>query len=185
MITFKGKYLHTMSIPKIKDNIGAQRKVAFVELLPGSEEDINTMTQISKEWGWIDSFANNIRMSMLREILQPNLQLVNTKRFFALTTQEDKFDKLDYLQILGVAELENASNEQKNINYLQVNPDHAYGSAQAEYKNIGKSLLKGILNIHQDGVEFVLNSVSSSCEFYEKLGFNNTTGTRIYRLIKR
>ncbi len=140
-------------------------EVSFVRLDTQSIRDINLLKKLKKMWPL--TFVSNICKDVS---LYSNLFTV-----YALTTQQDNFEKLSPNKILGLAEITNEQNE-ISLEYLQTHPKYEYDEnvKERKFKKIGNTMLDCIKNL-EHVKKIYTNSLFSIIPFYEKNGFKPDT----------
>ena len=134
MISFKANFISSAQINRISTNTPV--KASFVELSPFCDEDIKSIQEISKNWEADRSFASNIK----HNIQDCNwIGYSNCRRFFALTLQRDKFEKLDPDEVLGLTQIIEGGSDRIKIKYLQTDPINKYQASDREFSGIGTS----------------------------------------------
>ena len=126
-VTFKANYVTQWQVlvkPTNKNDKPEYVSASFVELDPENENDLDTMYNLNLHWGFLETYAYQILDSMER--IHKNLMRYNeNSKFYALTLQHDKFEKLEPKKILAVTELtEDKDKNSISINYLQVDPNN-------------------------------------------------------------
>ena len=101
MITFQANYLNSASIKRINTYKPSIKKVAFVEINPNNPSDVLALHKAAIKWDKTggEGFAYDICEAVNKG--KPD-------RFFALTTQHDRFDNLNFKQILSLAPVKSA-----------------------------------------------------------------------------
>ena len=173
MISFKANLVSRTTVQKLDSNNNPLfHNVAFVELQPVSLRDKKTLDELARLWcGTEDSFASSIREDFKDVYKQGN----PNKRFFALTEQSGKFEKLDTLYILGLMEITQHTFKKFWIDYLQVAPDFCYSVKDRRMQHIGKSMIESLKKLLPDK-NLYLDPVSTAKKFYEKQGFSFING---------
>ena len=172
-ISFKANYLFPTNIKK--NNTDYQ--VSFVELNPTSENDMKALSSIALYWDNHTSFAADIFETFKHHYITYNLS--PDERYFALTSQKNKFEKLAPSEILGVAQI-NKSNRLLSLDFLQVDPEYKGIIFDSPYRRIGTALLNSIKKLYPRR-DIILKPVESSIEFYKKNGFKTLDRKMIYK----
>ena len=170
-ISFKASYIQPGYIPiKTLDQKKEPKTIegAFVELSPYSENDLDTMCDLNEHWGFLETYAFQIYDSMER-INNKLLNYSENSKFYALTLQEDSFEKLDPKKILGITEVVE-HDDKITINFLQVDPENKRNAPLAKYLHIGSRVIDSIKNIYEKTV-IDLKSTKSARKFYTAVGF--------------
>ena len=184
MITFRAKYLSTHTIQRLNknddyDNVSA----AFVQLSPHNKHDLRTIQNVQGLWGGSNSYALSIAQSATREANEiPD----DRNKYYAITRQKSKYEKLNPYEILGLAKVTQRADAKHEIDYLQVEPTCEAFSFIREYKNLGTAMLNGIKKSAK-GLDIILHSVPGAINFYLKNGFEFTENhwELIYHAAKR
>lgn len=178
-ISFKGAFINPVNIKKIDGNQYKDFQASFVELNPKDRADIDMLNKIQMTWR--GDFTETIFNSAFCSSFIDN----DKKKFYALTSQQDSFDKLDAKKVLGVVEL----NKLKHINrieFLQVNPNYIVGKPKSWigklfsstrnkeqslplFKRVGSAILDSLKKITDKPLDLL--SVENATGFYRKNGF--------------
>lgn len=144
-------------------------KASFIELELENENDLKALANINHYWAERDQYATNIYTTALE--LRANKNLQNFTKIFAITEQNDKFEKLNDEKILGLAEVSTRKPKEYYISYIQVNPQNVF-SISPEFKRVGTRILDSIKAFANK----ILLSPSSknTAIFYTKNGFKPT-----------
>ena len=136
-------------------------QVSFVELLHGDVGDKKVLKKITRKWK-APNFANLIYDKFKK---RPDY------RTFALTTQNDNFEKLDDAKILGLEQISTESGV--SIEYLQTMPYTKYPQKDREYKKVGSRM------VHCLKKEYYYNKIGANALwsvidfYYKKHGFDH------------
>ena len=180
MISFKARLVNQTTVRKIiPTGIDKTCGASLIQLDSACIKDLELMERVSNEWGYLDTYAYDVKSTMSKEFYLPKYRNSSQKEFYALTLQERGFNNPEYEKILGVMQVDKANMNKLNLDFIQVNPRHQFGCANAEYKNIGKSMIFSLLLLTQAKF-FALNSVGKNSAFYEKLGFKKILNTTRY-----
>ena len=165
MITFQANYLNSASIKRINTYKPSIKKVAFVEINPNNPSDVLALHKAAIKWDKTggEGFAYDICEAVNKG--KPD-------RFFALTTQHDRFDNLNFKQILSLAQVKTESKGEQYIEFLQVDPENSNKSEEPESPHIGTAMLNCLKNIFIDKT-IELDSVKSAISFYLRNGFTD------------
>lgn len=171
MITFRAKYLSTQTIQKLNnqdnyDNIST----AFVQLSPHNKNDLKAIQNVQGLWGGSRSFALSIAQCATREA---NDIPDDRNKYYAITKQKSKFEKLNPYDILGLAKVTERADAKHEIDFLQVEPTCEAYSFIREYKSLGTAMLEGIKKAAK-GFDVILHTVPAAINFYLKNGFEFT-----------
>lgn len=166
-INFRAKFKNPVQILK-KDISGhyVPHNAAFVELEPDNANDIKALANINRYWAERDQYACNIYTTALE--LRRNKDLNIFTRIFAVTEQNDNFEKLNDEKILGLAEVSTRKPKEYYISYIQVDPKNVY-SITPEFKRVGTRILDSIKSM-ADRIVLSPNS-RNTAKFYEGNGF--------------
>lgn len=167
MINFKANYIHSTNILK-KDKVQGfiPHQVAFVEIDPKNYEDVVAINNANTNWDNGETLSTYITHN-INKIYKRDSQL-KEKRFFALTLQEDKFEKLEEKSILGLTEISKLDENTQEIDYIQLNPK--YLGKIREYIKMGNAILKSIKALYPNKI-LELSSNGSAINFYRRNGF--------------
>lgn len=169
IINFTASYINQAQIKEKYPNSSKfqEKSASLVELSMLDKNDVKTLEELSYDWG-DTSYATNLH-DLAKYVISKGRSDLNTK-ILAITTQKDNFENLKPSKVLGLVEYTQKEDNSARINLLETNPEHTYYSNDREYKNIGKSLIKGVIE-HSKADKVTLHSVSSAKYFYKKLGF--------------
>ena len=166
-INFTAKYISSAKVSNYiqKSKRYAQKEVSFVELNPHDTSDLAVLDRIADSWEY-DKFSVNIYNSAY-DIYKKALKTKD--RIYALTTQSDKFEALDYRKVLGLTDMRLLNKKEIYISHIQVNPEYVY-SLKPEYKGSGSAILKSLQNMYTKITLFSLPEKSVK-NFYKRNGF--------------
>ena len=168
-INFGAKFITQTNIKKFDNEkkIFSPEKISFVEIEPNERNDLKALANITKFWADKDSYASTIALTAIS--IAAGYTSKNTHKIFALTKQNNNFDKINDRDILCIGEVEVTDNISPiRLNYLQVHPKNVYSTAPL-YKYIGTSFLNMIKQLYNTSI--ILDADSSAVKFYEKNGF--------------
>ena len=176
MITFRASYISTEQIKtRNRDYTYAPATASIVKLDPNDDKDLMSISDAVKNWHG-DSLGACFYDSMFLPC--------SDEEYFALTTQEKDFEKLNPYSILGVASLTlNKADNDVRIDFLQTDPmyiDQGTYKKHPFYKGIGSALIDGIAKRYKDKSLSVF-SILGSKSFYEKKGFEETYIKNIWK----
>ena len=144
-------------------------KVSIVELDKDSEDDVKALYKTSILW--LDQgakYSSNIYHEAVKGYEYDDIE---REHYFALTTQNEGFNKLDSEKILGLMLFSNTRHDTDQICWFQVRPNtNTTDSWQREYKGVGKSMMDLIKVINYNKPIYVQSS-DKAVEFYKKQGF--------------
>lgn len=139
-INFGAKFKNPVEILR-KDSNGffKPHRASFVEIEPQNWDDIKALAKIDHYWAENDQYACNIYTDALslHHNYDPNF------KFFAITEQNDKFEKLNDEKILGLAEIKQQKPRDFHISYIQVDSRNVY-SLEPNFKKVGTRILDSI-----------------------------------------
>lgn len=168
-VSFTANLITHTSIPKRASMVHySKAPVSLVELDPNDKNDINAIRGTEKAWFghggvYIEQFSRDFEKQLLDED-------VTKGHFYAVTAQTDDLKNLKSDKILGVMQFNETSDTVNEIKWLETNPKsqklRGYGR---EYKNVGKLLVKHVLNTFNKKDIFV-QSAYRAINFYKKLG---------------
>ena len=174
MINFKAHYVQPVYVKDVKsDKYPQKQEVSLVKLDSSSFEDLEAIEKVSEDWGGLDTFAHDIKSTMSKEFYLPLKRANSKKEIYAITSQSDKFEKIDSNKVLGMMQIDQIDSENCELDFIQVEPDNMYGSAQKRYKHIGAALISALIAINPNK-NITVNSIGMARGFYEKLGFTKT-----------
>ncbi|GEM_PF-847577 len=167
--SFGAKFINNTNIKRFlrstKEYVPA--KVSFVEIDSYNREDIFALEDVARYWV-NGKFATNFVTTAKWKTIGNG----NNRKIYALTAQNKSHGKLNYDDILGLAEVCENSKHDIYLNYLQAKPDIIY-SQNREYKGIGSGILNSLKNLYD---KISLNSLceKSVKNFYFKNNFKLT-----------
>lgn len=161
-INFKASFINKVNIQKYNGIKYEPKEVSFVELDTDNKEDRFVLKETAALWG--ECFAVDIY-----EDAQKDSFKAKNNHIFALTTQNDKFQRLNPNKVLGLVEFQENTNSNK-IEMLQVHPDFVSTQmGRPEYKYIGSKMLDSIKCKYPKPIK--LYSVVDAITFYRKNNF--------------
>ena len=156
---------------------------AFVELDPKNNIDVNSISDVSANWGFFDSLAYDVFDDMER-INKNLIRYKEDSKFYAMTLQQSNFEELEPEKVLGVTEVSKKDESTIKINYLQVDPSNTRNKASAKFKRLGTNFLNYIKTIYPND-DIYLRSTDSAKKFYKFNGFvkfKKNTNEYIFRV---
>lgn len=178
-VNFKANYVNSTYIrrynPLTKKFV--PQSVSFVEFNHKDRHDIRTLRKVSKSWTGA-SYARNI------------YQYAKTKpdkRTFAITKQEDHFEKLEPDKILSLCQLAREDYKNYCIEFLETKPEYQQENKSREYKRIGSRTLHSLKKRFYDKT-IKVNYLFTKIEFYMNNGFDfkdSMFGDLIWKAPKR
>ena len=139
----------------------------IIEINTSSLEEINILEETVNDWGDKDSYGKTIVNDAKNIGILPSKR--DTGKIYALTLQQDEFDKLEGDKILGLCEVTLLDKDKVEINFLQTKPEHKYNDNKSEYKHIGKSFVRMLQGIRFKTI--VVQAAYNAANFYEKMNF--------------
>uniref|UniRef100_UPI004027D2B5 hypothetical protein n=1 Tax=Candidatus Scatousia sp. TaxID=3085663 RepID=UPI004027D2B5 len=164
-ITFGANFIQKIPIKKYSYNTKTYNSLNanFIELKPSNAKDVNALGDIAFDFGG-DSFANNIYVQAKINSKHPDEKY----RYFALTEQDNDFEKLNVNQILGVALTKKKLDGVTELENLQVHPKFVYSWGPPSIKRVGSAILDCLKEFND---KIILNSSPNATKFYEKNAF--------------
>lgn len=165
-ISFKATYI-TNSTVRARN---AKRKftdmpVSVYKLNYRKESDYKTLIDVHEKWYKI--YSESLTEEIYWDYVKNYKKLDNASyqhEFYVLTKQNDKKQKLNTEDILGIIEYTHDKNKKYDyIDFLQVNPEYMRKKRGRDIKHIGSALLdfiknkKGFKNIYLDTVPNAVN----------------------------
>ena len=143
--SFGAKFINNVNIGKLCDGISGYLdcNACFVEIDPGNVSDIKALKDVSKTWSYA-KFADNIYNAACE--LRNENELFRNNKVYALTVQQDKFEKLNENDILGLVHTGALEGDALFIEHLQVKPDIIYLN-KPDYKGAGTAILNSLKNL--------------------------------------
>lgn len=175
MLTFKANYISPATIVRINNSNYGFKQVSFVEIDPMYKNDRLSVNKAAVSWDRHggEGFAYDI-CEALNQIYCSG-QNNDDKRFFAITTQRNDFERLAYDDILALAQVTTPEESEyhsnsKYIDFLQIDPEYQKSNVYRTFKGVGTAMLNSIKKLYNDK-NILLDSVESAIEFYTKNGF--------------
>lgn len=172
-INFQASFVNSCTVGKYLPlkNEYENKEVYFVKLDPLDKNDIDVLDNIADYW-LDDIFSINI-YNNANDIYQKNLKddVPYKEFFYALTTQKDNLEKLDYNNVLGICDGKMFSKRNVYLSHIQVKPEYIY-SYQPEYKGLGTAIINSLKNLYSQ-IELSSRTDKSIRNFYIKNGFIN------------
>ena len=177
MISFQARYITSGFV---KDNEHNNKCVSFVELETNSTNDKRALKKANRNWLkeyrklWkgqnpkeiVDAYlGDNIYGNFKREMKTPT-----SKSFYAITTQNDNFEKLNSEEILGLTEITTHYVGKYEIEHLQTKPNCTAFTPNKPYHKIGTGIID-CLKKSLPYKEIQVSPIFDVAEFYEKNGF--------------
>lgn len=184
-INFTATHKLTTAIPKYSNNEYKPEIVSVVELDKHNPNDKISLYATAVDWTQKGAeFAFNI----FHETEKPTVFAdLCAEHFYALTTQKDDFEHLDYNKTLGLMMFGESNLDNNEIIWLQGKPgtNKTKRETNREYKNVGKALIDYVKYEYSDK-PIEVQSANSAIEFYKKNGFKplskNSPCTLIYNV---
>ena len=162
-INFSGIKLRNIKVKQILPTEG-DFVSSLVEFKPDSKQDLKTLQRVNEIWQ-NNSFISNIVN------LQSDLTLGRCRkdgyRILAITTQKEKFGKLDPNKILSIVQIKSNIDNSAKIEFLEAKKNNK------EYKHAGLNIVEGLKEMYKKLTLFAENS--SLINFYEKCNFISTS----------
>lgn len=170
LLNFKANFIKNVSIPKqLSDGSIEMNRVSLVELDKKDKQDISTLAETSYNWNCVKwGYASDIYSDAIKWCEYPD---VEKEHYYALTTQNENYKKLESDKILGLALYMEKKSPKDEIAWLQVNPSTNYESGKRIYKNIGTAIVSYIKQLSLKPL--YVQSDKNAVEFYEKNGFEH------------
>ena len=185
-VSFKANYIGPMAFLTKSSNANGSAAIvpgSFVELDPKNNIDVDSIADVSANWGFFDSLAYDVFDDMER-INKNLMRYKEDSKFYAMTLQQSNFEELEPEKVLGVTEVSKKDESTIKINYLQVDPSNTRNKASAKFKRLGTNFLNYIKNIYPNN-DIYLRSTDSAKKFYKFNGFvkfKKNTNEYIYRV---
>ena len=168
-INFGAKFVCSTTIKQKSDNNYKNLPANIVEIDETDSSDNDAINDVAKIWQ-SDSF-NNLTFvdSIVHDIEMRKVLNLRPTPIYAITLQENNFEKLDSERVLGLVEFSKVSDGNK-IDYLQVNPLYVEKCVfDKKVCGIGTALINFLKGIADNFIE--VTSSKSAKGFYEKMGF--------------
>ena len=141
-------------------------QVAFVKLDKDNKNDIIAVDEATKHW--------NDGIFIKRIATASHWMKTVPIDIYALTSQSNNFDKLDYKQIIGFAEMrdDNMQKKYKWLHYLEVKYDAIKVGSESKnkYKYAGSTILSSLKKIYKNISLFSVRHPNIE-KFYRQNGF--------------
>lgn len=166
---FGANFINKVNIKRLdsKTNLYNACQASFVQFDPKNKNDLSAMSKAVKTWQG-DHFARTIVNNAERIVNGMSSSKIN--HIYLLTTQKEKFDKLNRSEILGVAQMRSNKRDSDELWYLQVKPDTKYGEENRTFKSVGSGILNSLKAIYNKKI--TLLSSYFAANFYETQGFD-------------
>lgn len=166
--SFGAKFIRPAKVKKLSHNLNNYVGVnsSFIQIDTDNINDVKAISNIAKYWE-NELYASNIDFTV-KTLNKKGKD--ETRKVFAITTQETGFENLSDEKILGLTEIEKLT-QGVNVMYLQVNPDCIYKQPRI-YKHIGTEILNCLKNYYCEPIMLNSNRSYSVRKFYESNGFN-------------
>lgn len=181
-VNFKANYIKSVNIKKFDGKEYRPCKASFVEL---TSKDYNSIDRVVCSWNQLISYkiANSLKETM-----------DSRTHFYAVTTQDNNFDKLEPKKVQSLSLVEDFSELKLSyLKLLQVNPKSMSpknGSlfsrfvknlsiklnlslTAPKYKSVGAETIKGIREEIDKENALTLHSAFDARGFYKKIGMVN------------
>ncbi|MBP3847915.1 hypothetical protein J6I39_09235 [bacterium] len=176
---FRAKYKNPYKIAKFKDGYG-DFTASFVEIEPHNEKDVSALENAIKYWEH-DKFGQNALYAT--RAARDGSQYYKYHKVYALTAQEDNFEKLNPDEILGVVHVGSVGDKKLFVEHLQTNPNYLYKSTP-KYVGIGSAMINS-LKKYCNMMSLFSSKEKSVKDFYLKNGFvEYGPGTNCYVWVK-
>lgn len=166
---FGANFINKVNIKRLdsKTNMYKSCQASFVQFDPQNKNDLNAISKAVKTWQG-DNFAGTIVNNAIRIVNGMTSSKVN--HIYLLTTQKDKFDKLNREEILGLAQMRSNKKDPDELWYLQVKPDTKYGAEGRTFKSVGSGILNSLKAIYNKKITLFASYFAAN--FYETQGFD-------------
>ncbi len=193
MISFQARYINSATIKHQTQPYEYQdMNTALVEFDFNSRADKRTIKKISKMWS--KEFDNlekqGFEMSggtCLAKDIYKNYKATsknpNFRKYYAMTSQTDHFEKLNPDNILGIAQISSEYVGTYDLENFQVKPEYTAFINNSKYTKIGTGFLNSILEVLPFKVFRVIPTINSA-EFYNKYGLKYDPETITFGIIK-
>ena len=142
-----------------------REQASFVEVEKNNISDINSLKRAVYSWLPYDRFGKFICLCIDDKC---KLGELNCNKVYALTSQQNEFDKLDNNKILGLVDIIEVD-DAAYMPYIQVDPHMLYPS-EPEYKGIGTAMIECLKNFY-NRISCEPIDEDSVIRFFEKNGF--------------
>lgn len=181
MISFKANLIRPVSVERMVDEKNYKSiPTSFVELDNTSSQDLQALRKISRSWDNGKSYAWDI-YNFFSCSFEEDEDFLLSKRYFAVTTQRQNFEKLSYDRVLGLAQM-NDEDSYYMLEFLQVDPDTNFNEFYRKFKGVGAAMLMALKTLF-NSKDIVLRPADSNVvEFYVKQGFELLKESKYMRL---
>lgn len=157
-VSFTGTYLRPATVYKNSEPV----RTAVIEL---GRNDLRSVQSVANKW---DSWLTDI---MCARFYQPERH--KNARFFAVSTQENDFQKVNPSKVLAMFEVDDKGTRY-TMEYLDVNPKYRRNpdsnKKRKGFTKIGDACIKFIREKFANKKETDLYSIDDAKPFYEKIG---------------
>ena len=161
-IYFKSKPLYDVKIYDGQKAVPAK----FTQLDVTDDEDVKAMKDVAKIWKG-DQYSEKITSAFIRHAESPKSQY----SYYAL--ELDKPGISLGKKIKGLVFYFNPSPSVLKLFNVQVSPDSKRNALDRKYKNVGTSLISGLIKEVNDNISRITTKTVQK-EFYKNLGFRDT-----------
>ena len=168
-INFNAKFIKQTTITRNYAGKYEDFPVNFIEFNEKDPTDFKSLNDLKEDWEYysynFSTFLNSI-MNNIEYRLKNNKK---SEQIYAITTQNNNFDKINSKEVLGIVEFKNGK-DYNFIEYLQVDPKllPRYNNKR-EFLGIGSAIIKNLQHLTDKSI--FVDSSKSARKFYEKNGF--------------
>ena len=165
-IKFGATYITDSNVQKLDSNKKYKSEpVNFVEIDSKNYSDVQALGKISKYWP--NSFYSSAFYDTALQKYKGN-NYFNIYKLYALTSQQDHFEKLDDERILGLVEVVQPSKNTPKIfvSHIETNPQYLY-SKDSEYTGIGSAMLESLQKLYYR-IDLIARKSKTVSNFYIK-----------------
>lgn len=160
-VSFGASFQKFANVERIfKNGNRSLQKVSIVELNPSDRFDLQAIKEVGDTW-------NTSISKHLAQCAENRYRPVG-ERYFAVTTQNNNYNKLNSDKILSINNfLDSPNSKTKVLPNMQVDPDKCqYGSFDRKFKGVGSVVLDYLKELSSDAT-IVLNSLREAIPFYK------------------
>ncbi len=149
---------------------------AILEIDTKNTKNFSALSEAVEHWGSRDIYGRNIIENVQKQ--RKNNKYQSHSKIYALTLQQNNFNKLESSKILRLGEVIKRKKNEIEINFLQVKPESAGANANKEYYNIGRAIIKMLKRIPENR-KIVVKADYRAANFYEKMKFVITNPSQL------
>lgn len=164
-VNFKAQYINKVQVQKLnpKTKKFYPIDVNFIKISNNDKKDLNCLKKLASHWG-ICSLATTIYDNSIKSDL--------LSKTYAITTQNDGLEKLNYKKILGLAQIIDEKKDVCTLDSFEVLPKCQHCESSKNYDKLGTGLINGLKEVYQDK-KINVNFAFTVLDFYYYNGFRH------------